>query len=221
MTWRRRLARATAVVFVISLAWASPVRGEGFFDLFAGGAWTVSNDVEARSDDGRDVLRSDFKHSLSVGGRAGYWWRLLGVGLDVSYFRPEFDPDDTQNFAVKTTTDLDVVAIGLQGMVRGQFLKPAGARAGSLQPYAFAGPTLFISQFAFEIIGRRRAAGSDVSSRVGLTAGTGVTWMINDRVGVFAEYRFARNRPEFELRGFTLAPKLDSHHVLAGLTIRL
>jgi len=200
------------------------VLAEGFFDLYAGLAVTVSNDVASTSSENeRTVDRFDFKDSFSVGGRLGYWWGAVGMNLDVSYFRPELDPDDFEGTLVSTTTDLDVVGVGLNLMARGRFLKSADLSDGRLQPYVFAGPTVFVSRFAFDVSGRgRRRSVSDsaVSTTVGLTAGGGVTFMLARQIGLFAEYRFTRNRPQFQFEGFTLEPKLDSHHVVAGVTLR-
>jgi opacity protein-like surface antigen len=191
---------------------------EPFVDAFAGVAFTPENDIDLRLDGATAAGESDFKDSFSVGARAGYWFGVFGVNLDVSYLRPELDPDDATVAGTRIETDLDVVGVGVNAMLRGQLVRDADVPQGRLQPYIFAGPTLFISRFDVDVSG---AGGeTDVSTRVGLTAGGGMTFMITRLLGVFAEYRFTRNRPEFDLDGLRVEPKLDSHHVVGGLTLR-
>lgn len=199
-----------------------PVRAaaEPFVDLFAGVAFTPSNDVDLSLNGLSATGEQDFKDSFSVGARAGYWFSFFGVNLDVSYFRPELDPDDAVVVGGRIETDLDVIGVGLNAMLRGQFLKSPDVPQGRIQPYVFGGPTLFISRFDADVSGAGSDSETDVSTRVGLTAGGGVTFMITKLLGVFAEYRFTRNRPEFDIDGLKIEPKLDSHHVLGGVTFR-
>jgi len=90
---------------------------------------------------------------------------------------------------------------------------------GALQPYIFAGPTVFITKFDFDVTG---AGGSDVSvdANLGFTAGTGVTYMFTKNFGVFGEYRFTYNRPSLTITDVKIEPKLNSHHLLGGVTLR-
>src|SRR6185503_3447333 len=136
----------------------------------------------------------DFNTSFSVGGRAGYWFGFFGINLDVNYFRPNIDTQ-TSGF----DADIHVVGIGLNAMLRGQFLKTTAVPDGALQPYIFAGPTLFVSRLKIDISG----AGSDddTDTNLGFTAGTGVTYLFTKNFGVFGEYRFTYNRPEFDISG--------------------
>jgi opacity protein-like surface antigen len=90
---------------------------------------------------------------------------------------------------------------------------------GALQPYIFAGPTLFLSRLDVNVSG----AGSDdddTDARLGFTAGGGVAYMFAKNIGAFAEYRFTYQRPEFSVGGVNVEPKLNSHHVLAGVAFR-
>jgi len=65
-------------------------------------------------------------------------------------------------------------------------------------------------------------AGSDhdVDARVGFTAGTGVVFMFTKNIGAFGEYRFTYDRPKFDVGGVNIEPKLNSHHLLGGVTFR-
>ena len=167
---------------------------------------------------------------------------MPGLNLDVSWFRP--DPDDVNETVVgfigttplsatiKTKTDLNVIAVGINAMFRLQFLKSTEVPEGRLQPYVFAGPTLFFSTLDAEATATVPALGlagtvrdSDTNLSIGVTAGGGVTFMLMKNVGLFAEYRFTHAHPEFELQNASLGraqveADLNTHHLLAGVTFR-
>jgi opacity protein-like surface antigen len=214
--------RIRLLLLAMTLVLSTPhyVQAEGFADVFAGVAFTPKNDVDLSSGGVTVASESEFKDSFSVGARAGYWWSFFGVNLDLSYFRPELDPDDASGGGVTIKTDLDVWGVGLNAMLRGQFLKSPDVPEGRLQPYVFGGPTLFISRFDFDVSGAGVNGESDTTAKVGLTVGGGVTFMVTKNIGLFSEYRFTRNRPDFDIMGVEIEPKLDSHHVLAGVTFR-
>ena len=211
---RKPLWVAPLLLLVILAVAPSDAAAEPFFDLFAGAAFTDSNDVKLSVPGLSATFDSDFKTSLSVGGRAGYWFGFFGVNLDVDYFRPN---PDIKGFS-GIDFDLDVVGIGVNGMLRGQFMKTTTVPGGALQPYIFAGPTLFISRFNVDVSGG--GSDDDTDANVGFTAGTGVTFMFTKNIGAFAEYRFTYNRPKFHNLGTDTEPKLNSHHLLAGVTFR-
>ena len=213
-----RVLLLSLVVCLVSV----PVRvtAEPFLDAFVGAAFTPKNDVDFRLNGVRTDTRSDFEDSFSVGVRGGYWFGFFGVNLDVSYFRPELDPDDATVNGTRVETELDVIGVGLNAMLRGQFLRDTVVPHGRLQPYVFAGPTIFFSRFEVDLSGAASGKEDDVSTKLGFTAGGGLTYMFTSLLGVFAEYRFTYNRPEFDLNGLRVKPDLDSHHVLGGLTLR-
>ena len=213
-----RVLLLSLVVCLVSV----PVRAtaEPFLDAFVGAAFTPKNDVDLRLDGVRADTRSDFETSFSVGARGGYWFGFFGINLDVSYFRPELDPDEATVNGTRIETATDVIGVGLNAMLRGQFLKDTGVPHGRLQPYIFAGPTIFFSRFEVDLSGAASGDEDDVSTKLGFTAGGGLTYMFTQLLGVFAEYRFTYNRPEFNLNGLRIKPDLDSHHVLGGLTFR-
>jgi opacity protein-like surface antigen len=205
---------------VLPLATPHDARAQGFADVFAGVAFTPKNDVDLTLNGVTATGESDFKDSFSVGVRGGYWWSFFGVGLDVSYFRPELDPDDATAGGVTISTDLDVWGLGVNALLRGQLIKDTDVPEGRLQPYVFGGPTLFITRFDVDLSGAASGGESDDSTRLGFTAGGGVAFMITRQIGLFGEYRFTYNRPELDISGLEIEPKLDSHHVLGGVTFR-
>ena len=208
-----------AAVFSLLLVAPGHAGAEGFFDLFAGAAFTDSNDVKISAAGLSTTSESDFKTSFSVGGRFGYWFGFFGLNLDVDYFRPNLDPDRATVAGITAKTEVDVLGVGVNAMLRARLLNTTAVPDGALQPYIFAGPTVFITKFDFDVTG---AGGSDVSvdANLGFTAGTGVTYMFTKNFGVFGEYRFTYNRPSLEITGVKIEPKLNSHHLLGGVTLR-
>ena len=203
---------ALSLVVVLAVAPRNAV-AEGFLDLFAGAAFTESKELKLNVSAFSVRGEGDFDKSFSVGARAGYWFGFFGVDLDVDYFRP-----NPKSQASGADFDLDVVGIGVNAMLRGQFVKTTPVPDGALQPYIFAGPTLFISRLDADIAG----AGSDhdTDARLGFTAGTGVVFLFTKNIGVFGEYRFTYSRPKYDIGGVNVEPKLNSHHLLGGVTFR-
>jgi opacity protein-like surface antigen len=186
---------------------------ESFLDLFAGAAFTDSNDIKV-SIPGLSVTgEADFDTSFSVGGRVGYWWGFFGLNLDVDYFKPNPDSKDSS-----VDFDLEVLGVGLNAMLRGQFLKTNAVPEGALQPYIFGGPTVFISRLDVDVAGV--GSDDDTDAKLGFTVGGGLAYMFTRNIGAFAEYRFTYSRPKFEVGGVTVKPELNSHHILGGVTLR-
>src|SRR5207245_10195361 len=134
---RKPLLVATLSLLGFLAVAATDVSAESFVDLFGGAAFTDSNDVKVSGQGFSGTVKSDFNTSFSVGGRAGYWFGFFGLNLDVDYFRPNIDTG-VSGFDL----DLDVVGIGVNAMLRGQFLKTTTVPDGALQPSIVAGPTL-------------------------------------------------------------------------------
>jgi opacity protein-like surface antigen len=214
-----------AVALLAVLALPTSASAEGFADIFLGASMTTKGDVDVDLDGASATDENqDYKTSVLLGGRAGYWWGLFGVNLDVSWFQPDFDPDEftvSGPFNAGVKTSLDVVGIGLNAMLRLPLLKGGNVPAGRLQPYIFAGPTLFISILDAEVsaLGRTTSE-TDTTTSLGATAGGGLTFMFTPGIGAFAEYRFTYNKREFEVGGLKIEPELNTHHLLAGVTFR-
>jgi opacity protein-like surface antigen len=223
------VAVVTALAVLTFLALTTSASAEWFGDLYAGASFTQKGDVDL-SDGGTSLTVEDqeYKTSFLVGGRAGYWWSFLGVNLDINYFQP--DPDSVTivdpTFTLTGSTDLDVVSIGVNLMLRGQFVKDEQVPQGRFQPYIFAGPTLFISTLNFDAtltvpgVGTATLSQSDTDTSVGVTAGAGLTYMFTRNIGAFAEFRYTYNKPDFDIEGVTVKPTLNTYHALAGVTFR-
>jgi len=223
-----------SVLFCAVFALApAQVSAEWFADLFAGGSITQTGNVDVSIMGASASGDQDYKTSALVGGRAGYWWSFFGVNLDVSYFRPEFDPDSsttttvigTTPVALSENTDFKTIAVGVNAMLRGQFLKDTVVPEGRLQPYIFAGPTAFISTLNIKgsiSVGTTTSSfdESSTSTKLGVTAGAGATYMFLRNFGAFAEYRFTHFKPEFGIQGLQIEPTVNTHHLLAGVSFR-
>ena len=159
---RKPMWSATLSLLVFLAIAPREAAAESFFDLFAGAAFTDSNDIKVSVPGFSATGESDFKTSFSVGGRAGYWFGFFGLDLDVDYFRPSPDTNGTPGLDIK----LDVVGVGVNAMLRGQFLKTTTAPDGALQPYIFAGPTLFISHLEVDVSGEEGNGSHDIRMRL-------------------------------------------------------
>jgi hypothetical protein len=158
----------------------------------------------------------------------------LGFGLDVFFFHVKTPPGQqvgvvgtggtTSQFAHWSLPawgiGFDVLRLRLPLLRDEQFIH------GRVQPYLAAGPAIFITyagENTFVQPGGQRS--TDVS--VGAKVDAGVTVMVTKRIGVFAQYRFTHFTTELEYRNTTPAPATetfkttyDSHHAIAGLSVR-
>jgi len=235
-----------------------PRSTEGFVDLFVGAAMTQDADVEVRnltifgsppiSFRVRDL---SFETSFMGGERVGFWWDFVGANLDLSYFRPDphasghtrlelppglpsnVDRDLVLKALQMAESDLHVVGIGLNAMLRAQFFSDTAVPQGHLQPYVFAGPTMFVSILTLEaketlLGGTQKYSDTDLNVGLGFTAGAGLTYMFTKSFGLFAEYRFTYQQPEFDLTltgpagrvSGSLRGTLETHYALGGATFR-
>jgi hypothetical protein len=103
---------------------------------------------------------------------------VLDFGVDVSQFRL-LDPGAA-------------VALDLRLHWPGAAEPP---RAGALRPYLSLGPTLFLA----EPVEPPGAAGahSEGTLAVGVRAGAGVTWQLDQSAALFSEYHVTRGGPEW------------------------
>lgn len=217
------------------------VSAEPFVDLFLGAAITQDADADLTFQGPGTTTLEDLKFDTSstVGERVGHWFGPFGFNLEGAYFRPEPDKDaitkaisrqlvgvtlTCTDVSIKCSADLHVVGLGINGMLRGQFLKDKQIPEGRLQLYGFAGPTLFISTLDLDIKVKADSVGltddSDTDARVGMTAGVGVTYMFTKSVGAFVEYRFTHHSPKFEIDSVKIETTINTHHPLAGMTFR-
>ncbi|HXH82262.1 MAG TPA: outer membrane beta-barrel protein [Candidatus Tectomicrobia bacterium] len=207
------------IAVLLLLLFATPVSAEWYSELYAGVASTDLDDIEGDALGIRFTL-SDLETdtSFAVGGRAGYWFNFVGVGLDVFYHRADTKDQDVTSTVLGVPTpvrlpsaDVDVYGIGADVLLRiPALLESDEFPHGRVQPYIVGGPVLFITDFS----------GEDTDTSVGFKAGVGVAVLFNKNIGLFAEYRFAHHSPEVEINGVRLEGDVNTHFGLIGPATR-
>lgn len=238
----RSLALAMSVaVFAFDVTVAS---AETFMDLYGGSALTAPGSLTVAIENGGSRVDTGQKYEagLLFGARAGAWSDFLGINVDLSYFSSDVNLSGSTVNAVTRATlgsltgNLDskvtVGTIGLNGMLRLQLMKGIDTPDGRVQPYAFGGPTVFVSaldvpsKVAFtDLAGNVTATSSrksDLKLSLGYTVGGGTAFMLAKDLGFFAEYRFTHTTPEYNvlLPRLTIEPVIDTHHIVGGVTFR-
>ena len=210
---------------------AGRVSGEPFLDLYGGVAQTESARVTASHRDCDDFFffafcgpetkatrDVGFDPSATYGIRGGYWFeRVPWVGLagDLSYF--EAKGNDAR---------FQIIPFSLLVMFRLPLLTTDEIPKGRLQPYVGLGPSFIYQKAMVDVRPEvEKKVGID-SVEVGLDVRAGLTWQFHRRVGVFAEYRFthvsisADDEGDFSVRTERVDATLNTHHFLAGVSIR-
>jgi opacity protein-like surface antigen len=233
---RAHKAAAVALGLLLTVTSSGPASAEWFADLYLGGAFTQTHDVDLNIA-GVDVTLQDveFDRSLEFGGRGGYWFGalpFLGLGLDVFHFNPDLSSQTVDTVRLGVTApqqlfdlDLSVVGLSFDVMLRWPLLKSPEFPHGRLQPYVTVGPTLFIVEGEDTSNFAPPANQSDTDTTVGVKVGGGVTFLITKNVGVFTEYRYTHFKAEldFDRIGFgsvKAEPVFDTHHVVVGASFR-
>lgn len=230
-----RRAMAAVVLGLTTLA-ATDASAEWFVDVYGGRSWTRPADVDI---DGIDVLgvpvhvtleEVDPRDSLLVGVRAGYWLGFLpdlGLAVDAFYFRPDVRTQTviasgavtTEIFDVPITVsaagpvripaqDIPAVAVSLDLMVRWRLYRSDDAPHGRVQPYLFAGPAFLFTD------------PDTLGTSAGVKTGGGVAVQVLRRLAVFAEYRFTHFEAKVRSGRLTYEATVETHHAVAGLSLR-
>jgi outer membrane protein W len=215
---------------------------EWYGDAYAGAVWTASTDLTVNSSLGTTTTYQnlDVHNNWTAGGRAGYWldkpkmdW--LGFGLDVFFFHLKTPPGQQVGVigtgGTTTVNDanwsLPAWGIGFDMLrLRLPLLRDEQFVHGRVQPYVAAGPTLFIT-YAGQNTFVQPAGQSSTNVSVGAKVDAGATVMVTKRIGAFAQYRFTHFTTELDYQNNTPAlatetfkTTYDSHHVIAGLSLR-
>ena len=215
---------------------------EWYGDAYAGAVWTTNTDLTVNSSLGTTTIYQglDVHNNWTAGGRGGYWldkakmdW--LGFGLDVFFFHLKTPPGQqvgvTGSGGSTTVSDahwslpawgiaFDVLRLRLPLLRDEQFTH------GRVQPYIAAGPTLFIT-YAGQNTFVQPAGQSSTDVSLGAKVDAGATVMVTKRIGAFAQYRFTHFTTELDYQNNTPAlatetfkTTYDSHHVIAGMSLR-
>lgn len=212
----RSLVLLAASTLLLSL----PASGEGFADLYGGGAFT--DDDRGFSVPGFSTgSRTKFESSGVVGGRIGAWgsdeWNFLGGALDVSWFGP-----DGRNRS--RPAEFDVVPISFLLMGRLPLVTSEEHPNGQVQPYLGVGPSLVVSKLEIPLAGPDF---EDTEADAGVDLRAGLSVIPVDPVGLFLEYRFTHFEPHYSDRVGSIvktranaSTEFDTHFAQAGLSFR-
>lgn len=193
----------------------TPTGEKWMVSLYFGGAMPDDGDVDGKAYPFgvtlTDSTKANYDNKFTFGGRFGYWstdagW--AGFALDVSYLKLD-------SSGIKT----HVIPVSPLAMFR-----YPGKR---LQPYIGVGPGIFLSDIDVDIqLSGEDKKFSDQHVDVGLDARAGLSWRVFQRIAVFAEYRFAYYKGNYDDNvsdaGTTTKVKIDTdvkvHNLLLGLS---
>ena len=231
----KALLMLTAILACLVVA--APASAEWFGDLYLGGAFTSKHDVDTNFPNGQvTTLDVTFDPSFVGGARGGYWFPFalgplnLGVGLDISHFRPNIGRQTRtfcRHFCVSDQfddLDLAVWVIGFDAMLRYPLIKSPEFPNGRLQPYVTLGPAIFVAH-AEDSRNFEPSNQSDTDASAGVKVGAGVAWQFTKNIAMFGEYRFTHFSPEFTFRddvlgNAKLSTDVNTHYLLEGVSFR-
>jgi len=243
-TMRRSFA-IFAIFALVSIAIPSSSRAEGFFDLYGGGVFGRSAQIDhqffgdptmfPRPAPMSATKSLNFSSSWSAGGRIGYWFEplpWLGAAIDISYFEQK-----------GSDAEIDLIPMSLLVMLRYPMMTSESFPKGRLQPYVGVGPSLYYSHTSVDFAPPfQNVNHGSLFGDVGLDLRVGTLWQISKMLGIFLEYRFthvtldykkkacvprtfaealglvcvfAENPPEVIVS--TTQTTLDTHHMLVGV----
>lgn len=234
------MKRLVALLFAIVLTlFTGPASAEWVADLYGGAAFTHDADLSVKGDlpgvSGNVTLRDvRFDTSFVVGMRAGYWFgepsfdglSIFGVALDVWHFGPDATGGTVDVNGLNVAIDdlaIQVTALSIDLMFRAPYLVSPEFPKGRLQLYVLGGPAVFLTtvdggEISVDFVRRVDINDSDIA--VGLKVGYGVAWLFTENIGGFFEYRFTHVSPEISEGSVRLKADLNTHHLLAGVSLR-
>ena len=213
-------------MFALICAAPTPIRAEGFADLYLGAAVTDGSKVKVESHfpDESASEKASYDSSFTFGGRIGYYPDLfpyLGVAWDLSYFQADSEK-----------VDFSVVPLSLLFMLRWPLLISKDYPHGKIQPYLGAGPSAIYYDMTVDL----RPAVSEKVSDWGFDTGwdfrAGLLWQFHGNFGVFGEYRYTHYKIKYKdktadwILGFEprtrvkVETPLDTDYFLTGISFR-
>ena len=232
---RSKIATASFLLLFISMV--TDARAEQAVRLFVGGAFTQDHDVSDKFEGiGSFILKSpNFDNSVSFGAGLAHWFSgipYLGLGVDVSHFRPNISKQNGIECDVGIcapdsfeSRHFQVTGISFDVLGRVPLWVSQEYPHGRIQPYASVGPTLFISRVSmagghFVPSAPQLRNQNDMDTSAGVTAATGLSFMVTPHVDLFAEYRFTHFSPEYHIHSggehAKVTTDFNTHHVLVG-----
>lgn len=216
----RLLTCFLASMLVLLVATPGLNAADTFLSVHLGAASVRAADTDIKLDQ-RAIGKGDTSETFAVMGiRYGAWLeRIPALGAAVDF---------TLNGAI-TGSELDpfdmLWSFSALALYRMSFKESSLYPNGRIQPYIALGPGLFLTEID-QFFGPPEVSNieffSDSSMDVGLDARAGLTWMLDPKFGLYAEYRYTQfetnytqNIPDGTLR---FSPELKSHSLLFGIT---
>jgi opacity protein-like surface antigen len=213
--------RSKPLLFVLSLVMvlttAVAARAEWFLDAYLGPAFTQNGNFKNGP---AASATTKFDTVFSLGGRGGYYFEslpylgsfpYLGLALDLSHYQPD---GSFGGGGSGFRFDTKVTALSLDAMLRLPLLTSKDFPKGRLQPYLSVGPGLYFSHMKINPTPVFGSSDSDTS--VGVKAAAGATWLLTQRIGLLAEYRFSH----FNANYLGFDADVNSHRLQFGATLR-
>ena len=217
---------AAGVGLLIFVLGGGSASAEWFFDLYGGGVFPTDPDLTVTREGGtRETVRGHSEPVWTVGGRGGYWFdrqglRWLGVGLDISYFEPEYSrPGGTGDVAKVKIQTLPITPLA---MFRWPLLDSSEYPNGRLQPYLGVGPAVFHQDATVQFRSGSASNFSDEGWAVGVDLRAGVAYEFLPHWALFLEYRFTHVNDKAESNNQNTKVDLDlnTNQVLFGVSYR-
>lgn len=214
------------IVSLFVLLVVTPVcEAENFCDLYFG--FNNYNDTEVSA--GRhewfggqyDSEEIDFDPSGLGGLRWKFWGdsiRQIGWAIDIFYFE-----------ANSEKVDVSVLPLSVLLMLRLPLFVREEFPGGKLQPYLGFGPSAFFYSIHINFKPEIRERISHTDAELGWQCHAGLLWQFHKDYGVFAEYRYSTCRMNERFRtdewfgpDYTeeFDVKLDTHHLIIGISVR-
>jgi opacity protein-like surface antigen len=209
-----------ATVLVLLLAIPGLNAADTFLGVHLGAASVRAADTDIRLDQ-RAIGKGDTSETFAVMGiRCEAWLeRLPALGAAVDFTLngevagSKLDPFDM------------LWSFSVLALYRMSFKESSLYPNGRIQPYIALGPGLFFTEIG-QFFGPPDVSEieffSASSTDMGLDARAGLTWMLDPKFGVYAEYRYtqfetdySQNIPDGTLR---FNPELKSHSLLFGIS---
>jgi opacity protein-like surface antigen len=210
------------LVMTLSLFAINPMlaAAETFWGVYFGTSFINADDTDIKLNGAAISSGDDSETYAVIGLRYGTWFDKvprLGVALDF-----------TMNGAI-TGSELEPFTMIWSGsavaMLRFPLMKSTDFPQGRLQPYLAVGPGFLLTEVT-KLVGPPQVSDSewfaDESLDVGLDVRAGVSWLLENEMGLCIEYRYSQFETDFE-QGITdgtlsFNPSLQMHHLLFGIT---
>ena len=226
------MARLLILLFVC--LFAQPASAEWYLGAQLGGVFpqTIgSADVQSSTlPAGTTFSNVDLKNSIMYGAKAGYYLEQrglewLGLEMDLYYATPDIASQSLQtnlppgfifiapaSCVGKTSCSVPTGGADLHILTWAPAIVMARYQSGPWQPYAGVGMGLFFA--------KTNALGPSVSTtEPGLVTKLGLEYKLNDKIGLFGEWKYNYANLSFSSGGTSLSANYNAHILAFGLNL--